>query len=1513
MAVTDERLKKAIDGIADKKVAAAFKGEYDWHNLGISFVRDHADTFKKLLPTLYDEMAARYADTNGYIYESRAFFVGYLCVELGIVDFCDVRSIKNIVGAKIQLHELGVGAFANNYMCINALAFNKGLKSGAFTADDLIEFVKQEPEYSAFLMPLMASADEPSLWRALNDYVLTARQEDNLRIYALNAMLNTRNPAALEYFAGEIERNNYYRLKAMNEIPSFMGSCNVFLPPKEIVAIVLDAKDARLDKFVDCSFKRGYYFIKALCRLRPEKVNEYVETLMKRGGTRARQAVMYALPQADICRTYARVVFAADSTFTLEELAFFDNKIIVELLDESRLPVVFELLYTALMSMERVTYHYKTDDDVTFARDIFKSNIVGILADIAARSNSREYAARLDALYGGLKEEAQAAYLSHIGKLTALDARQCAIRFLKTDEYWSKTFYEDKKIKLTYAEAVGVSDYLKSKNESVKRRIIKEFLKSPDIGKITEYLLAAKEDYKVAAGRELSDSAGRVVESKLDKKTERYAWRKESVHRVDAPDDELNALATRKVEGEKLSPLAFSRLKSFMDGLSAFIDANKDYEYTPNYGDGAVTFGSDFSVVKGGYEARGFERYPLGAELREYFRGALTDAERAALALTILCYNDFDAAAYEALFGKNADAKKIFALFDGYDKDYHSVTAYSIVCRTLSIIIEELISHDGKMRAAHMLANDAAVRLMTDDAHKSKKSWCLNFHVPAFANYAVKNATERDLPVLARLVCKWLGKKYDDSFSDELYAELYEQGVFSARVMRYIALKDKLYFRVMFDKTAAERYIMRADYKYPKFRRFVLDFIQDGLNAEFARGSLETPYSSIIGSTGCFFGVENYMRAIVALRGLTWVRSPFGSEKNSVLSAVLKSACKTDGDSYERFSTLVEKYKITDDELLRATLFNPEYVDFTGEYLRIPHLKFAVYWFAAHLNETLYADEQELKAERLKEFSDISLTDFKDGAFDGRWYAEMTAKVPEVWLNRIYDNAKYVTVGGLHKRAQRFFDAVGGRIDKAECLDKIHSTRNKDYCLIYSLIPVKDKADLRERYMLLNDFLQSGKQFGAQRQLSERRTVDIALDNLARAAGYADSSIFIFEMEAETPSDIFKPYAVGDITVEPYIDDKRFKIAYTVARAGKPLSAIPSKYGKDKTVLALRDEINKLNKKLKRIIRSFEDAMTTRVPFTAEQLASMRRERIIAAVLDKLLLLADGALATFDGDAIVRFDGARVTAEQIYVAHPAELKRRGLLQDAIAYVAKNNVKQPFKQALREIYVKSEQEERQDEVLRFKGFNVDLRKCVAALKGRGWGVSEDVGLRKVYYRADTVAAIFREFDLPYSFDFDNVNRELYGIFFLRRNSGEIMPLSEVDDVTFSETLRDTDLMITVSSNVVYDLELAMSTVEIRREILRSIVDILGLENVSFLKDNIKVAGYYGTYVINIRTGLVFKEGKGNLLLDTVYSVDKPLLLDFVDEDPMTADVISKAIVLSADKDIRDSTLLSEIKA
>ena len=139
----------------------------------------------------------------------------------------------------------------------------------------------------------------------------------------------------------------------------------------------------------------------------------------------------------------------------------------------------------------------------------------------------------------------------------------------------------------------------------------------------------------------------------------------------------------------------------------------------------------------------------------------------------------------------------------------------------------------------------------------------------------------------------------------------------------------------------------------------------------------------------------------------------------------------------------------------------------------------------------------------------------------------------------------------------------------------------------------------------------------------------------------------------------------------------------------------------------------------------------------------------------------------------------------------------------------------------------------------------------------------------------------------------------------------MKLDEVDPIVFSETLRDVDLMIALSANNVYDYELSMSTFEMRRAMIAAILEILGIKNVSFLKENIKIDGYYGTYVVNIKTGLVFKEGKGNLLLKTVDNYDKPLMLNFIDEDPMSADIVTKVMLLSDDKKITDSAILAEV--
>ena len=66
------------------------------------------------------------------------------------------------------------------------------------------------------------------------------------------------------------------------------------------------------------------------------------------------------------------------------------------------------------------------------------------------------------------------------------------------------------------------------------------------------------------------------------------------------------------------------------------------------------------------------------------------------------------------------------------------------------------------------------------------------------------------------------------------------------------------------------------------------------------------------------------------------------------------------------------------------------------------------------------------------------------------------------------------------------------------------------------------------------------------------------------------------------------------------------------------------------------------------------------------------------------------------------------------------------------------------------------------------------------------------------------------------------------------------------------------------------------------------------------------------MINIKTGFVFREGRGNLLLKTIDNYDKPLALDFIDEDPVTADIITKLLVLSDDAAIRDGSILNEIR-
>ena len=74
--------------------------------------------------------------------------------------------------------------------------------------------------------------------------------------------------------------------------------------------------------------------------------------------------------------------------------------------------------------------------------------------------------------------------------------------------------------------------------------------------------------------------------------------------------------------------------------------------------------------------------------------------------------------------------------------------------------------------------------------------------------------------------------------------------------------------------------------------------------------------------------------------------------------------------------------------------------------------------------------------------------------------------------------------------------------------------------------------------------------------------------------------------------------------------------------------------------------------------------------------------------------------------------------------------------------------------------------------------------------------------------------------------------------------------DIDEVLFSETMRDLDLMVSTSYVGGVDPESSHSTVEMRIAIAKELTGMLSLSNVSFLDRHSKIEGKLGEYSVHI---------------------------------------------------------------
>jgi hypothetical protein len=89
--------------------------------------------------------------------------------------------------------------------------------------------------------------------------------------------------------------------------------------------------------------------------------------------------------------------------------------------------------------------------------------------------------------------------------------------------------------------------------------------------------------------------------------------------------------------------------------------------------------------------------------------------------------------------------------------------------------------------------------------------------------------------------------------------------------------------------------------------------------------------------------------------------------------------------------------------------------------------------------------------------------------------------------------------------------------------------------------------------------------------------------------------------------------------------------------------------------------------------------------------------------------------------------------------------------------------------------------------------------------------------------------------------------------------------------------------------------------------------LQLPNVRIQASHVLVDGPLGHYNVHLGSGVVHRQPGGMLFIVPVHSQHRGrLFLPFADDDPKAAEVLSKVILLAKDQDIKDPTILEQIR-
>ncbi|GAA0391655.1 hypothetical protein Acor_18280 [Acrocarpospora corrugata] len=270
------------------------------------------------------------------------------------------------------------------------------------------------------------------------------------------------------------------------------------------------------------------------------------------------------------------------------------------------------------------------------------------------------------------------------------------------------------------------------------------------------------------------------------------------------------------------------------------------------------------------------------------------------------------------------------------------------------------------------------------------------------------------------------------------------------------------------------------------------------------------------------------------------------------------------------------------------------------------------------------------------------------------------------------------------------------------------------------------------------------------------------------------------------------------------------------------------------------------------------------------------------------------------------------------------------------HLIETGLRQPFKQAFREVYLLTPaEEETRDHSRRFTGHLLRYGQAKALLTERGWtGMSlGHWGWEYGSDQADATKALPGGRTAHWDFHLDEGSAErdnvgtvsicVSGHLRFTDDRGATIPLAQLDPLALSEALRDADLAVGVASTGLdpegtgeywqsYGFGDLPETAQIRRDALTRLLPRLAIADRCTLTDRfLHVRGDLRTYKIHLGSGNILMEPNDAYLCIVSRGSGDQLFLPFEENGGMLSIILSKAFLLAADTAITDPSITRQL--